>query len=910
MNSISFSGGAGGKPGYYSFLLRGNPSQSLPSEIKKDGINGVNGQKAKKCLNMGKVLRICDMETGAFNVKMRVKPIREENSDFCHYNPIRDDSPIKKPNPPKKMDATPTIVDYKNYLIEIIDVPAFLRTIRETQQALELSSDISTTDKFTSFAMEANKLEKQFYKSTDKFKLLPFHENLLRRIEDYVENSNEILSTQNKQILALLYSVIFSKTTEIRSSHSSDLIIDIEEFFKLTVENIEDMKKLGETKVIDEERKKYNDEIAVKRKEANDFIKNDIEPEVQKMFTKLDDEMDKTIKEVKSMQTDAIEEIKKKEEDYKIMRRNVQIRKVSRIFRFVGGLASLIPSGGPIVSQAIDTATEWDENDLKDPKKRGNFNVPMGIKNIRAQLDHDKTETIEAIESIFEGLKNVMGRDAEFDKKIKDLTKKIDEVKRDSSKDESIDVAEQTIEYVKGYLAKMTEHATDDMKDMKKALKKASDGLTVAVSSISQFKKMHDDEDSLSEFAKAVNDDKDTLKSLLLFEKQIYADLLPTINALNIHLSNVSGSLDEKSLVALDVMHWKVRNTMRAIQKKLGDAFAGFTTENDISNCLLFINEAMSVLMNIYDRIRTYEEHTRFANYLTNIQNVDFEKIFIEDVQLRISISELQYNLHANMILGQQYRAVNAFKQAVFPFAANYFNLFQLPESLAIDNSSAVISFATKQVQTLSKRIREFNSTVINENDQSIHIEYFTRDPGSAGPFYVWKNSEVRAKIEQLFAGKKIYLLADISDSARRNAVKFKVIDLIFRTENNTVNDELNEILQHFSASLLHMGESNYRCNDNIYTMDTRPLNITYSYSKRNGEHISENQAYIKLKTGPPLLSPYTLWTLQLLKGDFKKLQPFVDLVDIELHGYGQYVDGGVSACNKDLAKYYTLKEY
>lgn len=317
--------------------MRGNSSSILPNVNQKNGLTGNAGQNATYCRQIGCSLRACghplDDDMRELQTKFRYNVQRfhtycvgSKDSNKCPIEHAVDETAPKKPASPIQLNVAPVIFDYKNFLFENITVPVFLQTIRQTQKILELGSDMSATSVFSSFALEANALEKQFYKSTDKYKLLPFHENLLRRIENYTMQTNEVLSPQNKQILSLIYSVIYSKTTEIRSSHSSDLIIDIEKFFELIIEKIHELETISKTKVINEQRVKYNEEIAAKRQEAIDFIRNDIEPEVEKMFSKLDEEMDKTIDEVKSMQSDAKDEIEKKEKDYKTMRRNVEIR--------------------------------------------------------------------------------------------------------------------------------------------------------------------------------------------------------------------------------------------------------------------------------------------------------------------------------------------------------------------------------------------------------------------------------------------------------------------------------------------------------------------------------------------------------------------------------------------------------
>lgn len=337
----------------------------------------------------------------------------------------------------------------------------------------------------------------------------------------------------------------------------------------------------------------------------------------------------------------------------------------------------------------------------------------------------------------------------------------------------------------------------------------------------------------------------------------------------------------------------------------------GFSTEVAVASDLKRIDESMNLIINIYDRIQNYQEQTRFAIYMSALQSANYHNLNVTDTNLQDTYNELRFNLHANILLAQYDRAVEAFKQAVFPFADDYLKIYQLPKSLQPtkdDNMDTIIAPITENIKSLSDRIRTFN-----QNYMLISNGFFDRsDKGSNGPFYVWKNAEIRKQIDQLFAGKKVYLLADIARSTiKLNAVKLKSIRLEFRStqpdeKNQTANDKrLSEILQSFHVSLTHMGESHYRCDKHFYAIHSRPLTIEYSVATRQGIPTTRNAAYDKLNANNPILSPYTLWALQLEKGPFDRLKEFASTVDVEFHGLGQYIKEPADICNTDLEKYY-----
>lgn len=108
---------------------------------------------------------------------------------------------------------------------------------------------------------------------------------------------------------------------------------------------------------------------------------------------------------------------------------------------------------------------------------------------------------------------------------------------------------------------------------------------------------------------------------------------------------------------------------------------------------------------------------------------------------------------------------------------------------------------------------------------------------------------------------------------------------------------------------MTHMGESNYRCNNDVYVINSHSLDLSFSFAEyENGMPKETDQAYNKLASSVSSLSPYTLWSIELSHGDISRLEPFANHVDIVLHGLGQYVEENAEICRTNLARYYSLK--
>lgn len=136
--------------------------------------------------------------------------------------------------------------------------------------------------------------------------------------------------------------------------------------------------------------------------------------------------------------------------------------------------------------------------------------------------------------------------------------------------------------------------------------------------------------------------------------------------------------------------------------------------------------------------------------------------------------------------------------------------------------------------------------------------------------------------------GKRVYLLTDWSKKPHVSAARITEIGLKIHTNNETVDKQLRKELRIFEVSLTHLGDATTYLGDKPFAMHSRPKTFEHPFS--------EDQQCLGKNRGK-LLSPYTRWAVQLKQHECIKrhmhdsLQPFVRLVDIELHGYGNKVD-------------------
>lgn len=915
---INFPGGLGGQAGKYIFLQTGSRKNKLPKLSAIIGSNGSEGTSATTCKNTALEIRIDNIfhSLPILMLKLESKFIIENRvkNKRCSDEIISSTAAIPRPLVSETLKVIPAINEYKIFLRENLRHSPLRRAIRDAYDLIDSDPEISGTYAVADFAVEMNALERQFYELNEHVDLFTFYDNLRKRIESYAIANQPKLVVSDRKVLTLLCTTILSKTSIMRSGHKSDLIIEIESFFELIVRNIKELDETGRIRVINQQRDKYNSDILAKIDEASGYIKNEIEPEIEKMIKALNSEMQKIIDETISLRAKTAKEIKTKEKNAKIIRRNAAIRKVSGVLDVVGKAASFLGPEGKIVAGVISAGTSITKEILVESKIE-KHEMPANVKKLQNELgnkfnkiNQEKIDAIESeLEKLIKSLKGMKAENYKFDDTLGSLISKVKSIKSKNSlfHDDIQKLLRKFTDFINDQQKKLA--AVDEAAHIREQIKRTENALAVIAASSSMYSQFATDDKKLDTIGQAINEDRNSLIALIAFEDEIYAELIPMTNAMHDNLDAVEKNLAGKSSVALDVQKWKIRDTLHSVKRKLGLSIGGLKNEYGVANCVVKIDEAINLIINIYDRIQNYQEQSKLAVYLSEMHSVNYRNMDVVDPQLKDHLNQLHFNLQANIILSQYYRAVDGFKQAVFPFAAEYLDIYQLPATFTADkNLDTVVSTAADKIKSLSERIKELNMTVINENDVSISSAYFDSDSRASGPFYVWKNDEVRAILEQLFAGKKVYLLADVTRSCKLNAIKFNTIDLDFHSSNKTINDQLQNVLQSFHVSLTHSGESHYRCNNQFYTISSRAQTITYSFGEKKQMPIVRNVVYDKLRSGVKLLSPYTLWTVQLSHGRFGKLKPFVDSVDIGLHGQGQFVNEGAAICNTDLQKFYS----
>ena len=399
------------------------------------------------------------------------------------------------------------------------------------------------------------------------------------------------------------------------------------------------------------------------------------------------------------------------------------------------------------------------------------------------------------------------------------------------------------------------------------------------------------------------------IELLKIHQDNIYNFVLPLIGNVRDNVNSLVHSLNSKSQAGLIESQWEMQNYLRDIQLKMQKISQGFKAQESLVQCIEELNNTLTSMISIYDTVQVYQGQKMLADYIVNIQHSN--PIVIRNEEYKDALIDLEFSIKSNIIFNQYERAVNAITQCIFPFADYYFADFILPEHLQLNKDiDSLVPGVINHVENLQAKLIESRIT-IDKYDPHICIGYFNNKNKNTGAFFTWKNSDYRNIIKKLLAGEELLVKADITKSNEYfNAVKFNEIVINFKTANQTMQSELDKELENFAVSLTHLGNSYYRWNNEFYLIVSDKQLIKYTFARNSkGELINKNLVYEKLKNSHFMLSPYTMWNIQLTSianKNFDVLHKYGKYVDLELVGYGQYISKDINVCtNLQVEKYY-----
>ncbi|CAG8751566.1 15697_t:CDS:2 [Gigaspora margarita] len=708
------------------------------------------------------------------------------------------------------------------------------------------------------------KLIERFRNFESQFKLkgshdiaLYFYQFFLKLIEHAVKFSDK----QDKKALSYLYICALSKICNLKSESKSNLIIDINRYFEKVQNDIILFKEANKHMEIKKFSNQYEKSIKQKIEEAYN-IKDQIIYEMNKIVNEINQKIILLIEETREI-------IKKANEN----KQNLEAEQTQTI-SVVGGPIGI---ASDVIKRGINIAEVFIS---EDNKNKSNFeissDIKVSLKNMEEMVKSEENEIIIAEQQ----LKKLVYELKEIKDELVQTQTKLEELKKKNENTTTVTDPKTNVELKVIYDLNIAIETTEKV--------------------IELYDKYQKDKENLDALSISIKQADEDIKKLKQFEENINKAVVPMIDKMQNDINNIENKINNKSHVFLDLTKWKVQTSLENIRNEIQKISKGFNIQEDTIRYMEKLDEGITTLINIYNRIQDYYDQVNLASYIAHIYSATNK----ED-----TIIELEQEIRNNILIGHFKRAKNAFKQWVFPFANVYLKVL---ESLSDDQD---IDSIMSQIEILYSEIQERN-VVINEEDKFLVKDEFNSEYESSTPFFVWKNEIYGQEISKLLSGEEITIKAEItkSDHDDKNAIKFNEIGIRFKSRNKTMQYEIDCELKYFNINMVHLGNSYYQYNNKFYLIISHKQEIFYSFEKKNtGEPLRNNEAYDKIKRGELMLSPYTMWKIKLKpinRANFSKLIKFKNEVDLELVGHGKYIIDKKDSNNLNLIVEDYYKEY
>ncbi|KAF0390365.1 Macrophage receptor MARCO [Gigaspora margarita] len=408
------------------------------------------------------------------------------------------------------------------------------------------------------------------------------------------------------------------------------------------------------------------------------------------------------------------------------------------------------------------------------------------------------------------------------------------------------------------------------------------------------------DKEELDEINNSIKQAEYDIEKLKQYKEIIiFKTIFPMINKMQDDMNKMESVINAKSHVFLDLTKWKVQNSFKKIKHEIQKMTDGFEAQEGIIHYIKKLNEGMNIIIKIYDYIQYYNDQAMLSKYISDINSQRY--IEIKNDELKECIEKLELTIRTNIIKDHFKQATTAFKQWVFPYTYKYSDIL---DDDNIDNNKII-----ECLRSLKSEV-EGDYVSIKKDDSFLMSKKFD---SVTQPFFVWKAGKYKQEISKLLEGEEITLNANITESnSKKNAVKFSKIGIKFRSTNNEIQKQIDCELEHFNVKMVHSGNSYYRYCDKFYLIrsDKQGIDLTHSFKMENGKPVSSSKVYDKIIEGNLMLSPYTVWKIQLIelndKASFYKLKNYENKVDLELVGYGEYINQDAGNDSKEeVEKWY-----
>lgn len=944
------NGGAGGSPGNPGNIklkgLGGETNIITEKRLGKAGKDGNVGQPGKPGSGKNARYNISSTIDSHTTPKVTYENHNIKNGVEGKVNSARNRSDL--PIPIDFSEVASLVVEYKGQLLASLNLSDTTDFRVQFYYKLEKDRDLRSMFDTLALVKELEMLESQFHKLHTRINFLPLYQSLLNRTDEYAKQPNRRPKkpADDKKVLTYLYTTILGREYNLQDRSESNLIVDIKSYLESTKISIQKYKAASKVNTIDEYRKEYEVSLENKIEEADKLINNVIIPELKKILNENRKNVDAVIDSIMRLEKqteDNIQEMRKQRDE---LQSKLVLSLICDFFTMAAGFLEVIPGYGMVaarVTKAVVGVTEavFDLNTVPTPPTP--VELPPGSKTTNEMVQDLRTKSKKEVSDLIEiSIKTFSKYPGEFD----GILAEIDGIKQRLAKATDLGVISKLREELSQILQRNLDTSSNmqtlthfspplfwvrdsnyDVKKKKgvkpaKPITKKDKNMLVEIvkyacdsSAILGFlTKSIGRIDNINKLGEAIKEQTKVLEKLGEYKKSVRNEMGPALEMMSGDVLNVAKSLGGESQASLDVNKWQLQSKLRNMNLNVQSMVKGLNVSDLFTNTFRKIEDALNTLVNVYDRIQSYQQEKKLANYIANVNSADSNSIKVEDPKLQSAINYLELILNCNIVIQQYQIAVDSFKQYVFPLAHLFLKELVLPSYLDYgkDLGSLVIKAET-QISHIQTKLNEYRNTA-KRYHAYVGSGQFNSKFRSTKPFFVWDKNTYKDMISALFSGESVTAYTDVRKSLPRyDAIKFTEIEINFKASDETTQTILTNVLKDFNIEAHHMGNSYYRSKDQIFLLTSGELDFSYGLEKDSrGQLIHTNEVIEQVKNGDAMLSPYATWKLQLkhISEDnpqaFDVLKQYARLVDIELIGRGHYVNKAKLDIDIKIEQYYT----
>lgn len=376
---------------------------------------------------------------------------------------------------------------------------------------------------------------------------------------------------------------------------------------------------------------------------ANEFIANQLIPEIEKIQTDLELKLEDLIQETATLENTVVENKRLYQRQLIQLRKTLFLRNVFAALKLIGRLLGFLGPYGAVAEAAISGTANLVETYLLDDRVtiKNTLQLPPSIKYILKNIAKDMKfnednpsselkETMNKLNSVAVAFGNLLDTDNDNN--------------TNENNEKTMDMHLNTYDILDNKLngiVKQLNYETDNfvINNNQKLTKRH-------VSKRSSY-------EDVTKLEESIETSNSQIALLQSYETQMYLKLLPMVRNIENDLIELQHNLKNQNHLSLDMAKWQTQSTLKEFKIQLYQITKGFSVEDSIQQIIKELDETMFTLITVFDRIQTYSDQKKLADHIANLNSAKSRTIQVHDEELQEAIDKLELIINSNIILNQ-----------------------------------------------------------------------------------------------------------------------------------------------------------------------------------------------------------------------------------------------------------------